>query len=169
MCNSLVMALFHVLLALNGALALLQTVALPAAVVLGVLSLGLTAKMAAWTTQAIPIKTPADEHQAWLVQVVHAAAVGRGIAPPAVAVYPGPPNGFIAGTLAGNAILSISTGLLMGRPRKQVLRVVEAEIHSLACGAWLLKAFLIGVAFNFAMFSLFHGIEVMITPWQNVN
>lgn len=128
---------------------------------MAVLSLRLTARMAAWTTRAKPITSPADKHQAWLIQVVSAVSTEQGIAPPAIAVYPGAPNGFMAGTLAGDALLSVSTGLLMGCPRKQVLRVIESEIRSLRSGSWLVKAILIGALFNCAMFIVFHGFAVM--------
>ncbi len=109
-----------------------------------------------WTakrmTGARVIKTPANETEAWLVQVVRRQAEMAGIGMPEVAIYNAPDvNAFATGMRRNNALVAVSTGLLQAMNRDEAEAVLAHEVSHVANGDMITLALIQGVVNTFVI------------------
>lgn len=109
-----------------------------------------------WTakrlTGARVIKTPANETEAWLVQVVRRQAEVAGIGMPEVAIYNAADvNAFATGMRRNNALVAVSTGLLQAMNRDEAEAVLAHEVSHVANGDMITLALIQGVVNTFVI------------------
>ncbi len=109
-----------------------------------------------WTakrlTGARVIETPANETEAWLVQVVRRQAEVAGIGMPEVAIYNAPDvNAFATGARRNNALVAVSTGLLQAMNRDEAEAVLAHEVSHVANGDMITLALIQGVVNTFVI------------------
>lgn len=109
-----------------------------------------------WTakrmTGARVIETPANETEAWLVQVVRRQAEMAGIGMPEVAIYNAPDvNAFATGARRNNALVAVSTGLLQAMNRDEAEAVLAHEVSHVANGDMITLALIQGVVNTFVI------------------
>lgn len=109
-----------------------------------------------WTakrlTGARVIETPANETEAWLVQVVRRQAEVAGIGMPEVAIYNAPDvNAFATGMRRNNALVAVSTGLLQAMNRDEAEAVLAHEVSHVANGDMITLALIQGVVNTFVI------------------
>lgn len=109
-----------------------------------------------WTakrmTGARVIETPANETEAWLVQVVRRQAEMAGIGMPEVAIYNAPDvNAFATGARRDNALVAVSTGLLQAMNRDEAEAVLAHEVSHVANGDMITLALIQGVVNTFVI------------------
>jgi heat shock protein HtpX len=109
-----------------------------------------------WTakrmTGARVIETPANETEAWLVQVVRRQAEMAGIGMPEVAIYNAPDvNAFATGMRRNKALVAVSTGLLQAMNRDEAEAVLAHEVSHVANGDMITLALIQGVVNTFVI------------------
>jgi heat shock protein HtpX len=109
-----------------------------------------------WTakrlTGARVITTPANELEAWLVDVVRRQALKAGIDMPEVAIYEAPDvNAFATGMRRNSALVAVSSGLLRAMNRSEAEAVLAHEISHVANGDMITLALIQGVVNTFVI------------------
>ncbi len=116
------------------------------------ISLALSKTMALRSTGAQVIKTPKNQTEQWLVDVVSRQAKEVGIGVPDFAIYESPePNAFATGASRNKALVAVSTGLLDHMPRNEVEAVIGHEIAHVANGDMITLTLLQGVLNTFVL------------------
>lgn len=99
------------------------------------------------------IDTPANAHEAWLVDTVRRQAEQAGIGMPDVGVFDSPePNAFATGARRDSALVAVSTGLLRAMNRDEVEAVLAHEVSHVANGDMVTLALIQGVVNTFVVF-----------------
>jgi heat shock protein HtpX len=109
-----------------------------------------------WTakrlTGARVITTPANEVEAWLVEVVRRQAAKAGIDMPEVAIYDAPDvNAFATGMRRNSALVAVSSGLLRVMDRNEAEAVLAHEISHVTNGDMITLALIQGVVNTFVI------------------
>jgi heat shock protein HtpX len=117
-----------------------------------IISLLISKPMAKWSTGAHVIEQPANASEQWLVDTVRRLAERAGIGMPEVAVYEGEPNAFATGAFRNEALVEVSTGLLLNMTREEVEAVLGHEIAHIANGDMVTMTLLQGVVNTFVVF-----------------
>lgn len=117
-----------------------------------IISLLISKPMAKWSTGAHVIEQPANSTEQWLVDTVRRLAERAGIGMPEVAVYDGEPNAFATGAFRNEALVAVSTGLLLNMTREEVEAVLGHEIAHVANGDMVTMTLLQGVVNTFVVF-----------------
>lgn len=117
-----------------------------------IISLLMSKPMAKWSTGAHVIEQPANASEQWLLETVRRLAERAGIGMPEVAVYDGEPNAFATGAFRNEALVAVSTGLLLNMTREEVEAVLGHEIAHVANGDMVTMTLLQGVVNTFVVF-----------------
>ena len=117
-----------------------------------IISLLISKPMAKWSTGAHVIEQPANASEQWLLETVRRLAERAGIGMPEVAVYEGEPNAFATGAFRNEALVAVSTGLLLNMTREEVEAVLGHEIAHIANGDMVTMTLLQGVVNTFVIF-----------------
>jgi heat shock protein HtpX len=109
-----------------------------------------------WTakrlTGARVITTPANEMEAWLVEVVRRQALKAGIDMPEVAIYDAPDvNAFATGMRRNSALVAVSSGLLRAMNQSEAEAVLAHEISHVVNGDMITLALIQGVVNTFVI------------------
>ncbi|MFZ2948130.1 MAG: protease HtpX [Desulfuromonadaceae bacterium] len=109
-----------------------------------------------WTakrlTGARVITTPANEVEAWLVEVVRRQAAKAGIDMPEVAIYDAPDvNAFATGMRRNSALVAVSSGLLRAMDQSEAEAVLAHEISHVVNGDMITLALIQGVVNTFVI------------------
>jgi heat shock protein HtpX len=116
------------------------------------ISLLMSKPLAKWSTGARVINQPANQDEAWLVNVVQRLSERAGIAMPEVAIYDGEPNAFATGAFKNSALVAVSTGLLQGMTREEIEAVLGHEVAHVANGDMVTLTLIQGVLNTFVVF-----------------
>lgn len=117
------------------------------------ISLAMSKWSAKRMTGARVIEQPANETEAWLVNLVSGQARAAGIRMPEVAVYDSPDvNAFATGMNRNSALVAVSTGLLRNMQRDEVEAVLGHEISHVANGDMVTLGLIQGVVNTFVIF-----------------
>ncbi|QWT46846.1 protease HtpX [Azospira inquinata] len=116
------------------------------------ISLAMSKSMAKWSTGAQVIEQPANQTEAWLVEVVRRQAQAAGVAMPEVAIYEGEPNAFATGPSRNNSLVAVSTGLLQSMAPQEVEAVLAHEMSHVANGDMVTLTLIQGVVNTFVFF-----------------
>lgn len=117
------------------------------------LSLAMSKWVAKMSTGARVIETPRTPAEAWLVETVARLARQAGIGMPEVAIYDSPDmNAFATGMSRDNALVAVSSGLLLGMDRDEVEAVLAHEVSHIANGDMVTLALIQGVLNTFVFF-----------------
>jgi len=117
-----------------------------------IISLLMSKPMAKWSTGARVIDVPENATEQWLVDTVRRLSQRAGIGMPEVAVYDGEPNAFATGAFKNEALVAVSTGLLMNMTREEVEAVLGHEVAHIANGDMVTMTLLQGVVNTFVVF-----------------
>lgn len=117
-----------------------------------IISLLMSKPMAKWSTGARVIERPANPTEQWLVDTVARLAQRAGIGMPEVAVYDGDPNAFATGAFKNEALVAVSTGLLVNMTREEVEAVLGHEVAHIANGDMVTMTLIQGVTNTFVVF-----------------
>ncbi len=117
-----------------------------------IISLLISKPMAKWSTGARVIDAPENATEQWLVDTVRRLADRAGIGMPEVAVYDGEPNAFATGAFRNEALVAVSSGLLMNMTREKVEAVLGHEIAHVANGDMVTMTLVQGVVNTFVVF-----------------
>ncbi len=117
-----------------------------------IISLLISKPMAKWSTGARVIDAPENATEQWLVDTVRRLADRAGIGMPEVAVYDGEPNAFATGAFRNEALVAVSSGLLMNMTREEVEAVLGHEIAHVANGDMVTMTLVQGVVNTFVVF-----------------
>ena len=117
-----------------------------------IISLLISKPMAKSSTGAHVIEQPANATEQWLVETVRRLSERAGIGMPEVAVYDGEPNAFATGAFRNEALVAVSTGLLLNMTREEVEAVLGHEIAHVANGDMVTMTLLQGVVNTFVVF-----------------
>ena len=117
-----------------------------------IISLLMSKPMAKWSTGARVLETPENATEQWLLDTVARLAQRAGIGMPEVAVYDGEPNAFATGAFKNEALVAVSTGLLMNMTREEVEAVLGHEIAHVANGDMVTMTLIQGVVNTFVVF-----------------
>ncbi len=117
-----------------------------------IISLLMSKPMAKWSTGARVIEHPANSTEQWLVDTVARLAQRAGIGMPEVAVYDGDPNAFATGAFKNEALVAVSTGLLVNMTREEVEAVLGHEVAHIANGDMITMTLIQGVTNTFVVF-----------------
>ena len=117
-----------------------------------IISLLMSKPMAKWSTGARVVDVPENATEQWLVDTVRRLAHGAGIGMPEVAVYDGEPNAFATGAFKNEALVAVSTGLLMNMTREEVEAVLGHEVAHIANGDMVTMTLIQGVVNTFVVF-----------------
>jgi len=109
-----------------------------------------------WTakrlTGARVITSPANELEAWLLEVVRRQSQQAGISMPEVAVYDAPDvNAFAPGMRRNSSLVAVSTGLLRAMDRNEAEAVLAHEVSHVANGDMITLALIQGVVNTFVI------------------
>jgi heat shock protein HtpX len=109
-----------------------------------------------WTakrlTGARVITSPANELEAWLIDVVRRQALKAGIDMPEVAIYEAPDvNAFATGMRRNSALVAVSSGLLRAMNRDEAEAVLAHEVSHVANGDMITLALIQGVVNTFVI------------------
>lgn len=116
------------------------------------ISLALSKTIALRSTGAKVIKTPSNETERWLLDVVRRQANEVNIGCPDFAIYDSPqPNAFATGATRNKALVAVSTGLLASMNRGEVEAVVGHEVAHVANGDMITLTLLQGVLNTFVL------------------
>lgn len=116
------------------------------------ISLALSKWTAKRLTGARVISTPANEVEAWLVEVVRRQALKAGVKMPEVAVYDAPDvNAFATGMFRNSALVAVSSGLLRVMDRNEAEAVLAHEVSHVANGDMITLALIQGVVNTFVI------------------
>ncbi|MDR9389541.1 MAG: protease HtpX [Wenzhouxiangella sp.] len=115
-------------------------------------SLALSKTMALRSTGAKVIKTPQNDRERWLVEVVTRQAKEMGVGTPDMAIYQAPePNAFATGASRNRALVAVSTGLLDAMSPNEVEAVIGHEMAHVANGDMITLTLLQGVLNTFVL------------------
>lgn len=115
-------------------------------------SLALSKTMALRSTGAKVIKTPQNDRERWLVDVVTRQAKEMGVGTPDMAIYQAPePNAFATGASRNRALVAVSTGLLDAMSPNEVEAVIGHEMAHVANGDMITLTLLQGVLNTFVL------------------
>ncbi len=117
-----------------------------------IISLLMSKPMAKWSTGARVIEVPENATEQWLVDTVRRLSQRAGIGMPEVAVYDGEPNAFATGAFRNEALVAVSTGLLMNMTREEVEAVLGHEVAHIANGDMVTMTLIQGVVNTFVVF-----------------
>lgn len=117
-----------------------------------IISLLISKPMAKWSTGARVIEQPANATEQWLLATVQRLAQRAGIGTPEVAVYDGEPNAFATGAFKNEALVAVSTGLLLNMTREEVEAVLGHEVAHIANGDMVTMTLIQGVMNTFVVF-----------------
>jgi heat shock protein HtpX len=117
-----------------------------------IISLLISKPMAKWSTGARVIEQPANATEQWLLATVQRLAQRAGIGMPEVAVYDGEPNAFATGAKKNEALVAVSTGLLLNMTREEVEAVLGHEVAHIANGDMVTMTLIQGVMNTFVVF-----------------
>ncbi len=117
-----------------------------------IISLLISKPMAKWSTGARVITQPSNASEQWLIETISRLAARAGIGMPEVAVYDGEPNAFATGAFRNEALVAVSTGLLLNMTREEVEAVLGHEIAHIANGDMVTMTLLQGVVNTFVVF-----------------
>ncbi len=117
-----------------------------------IISLLMSKPMAKWSTGARVLDAPENATEQWLLETVARLAKRAGIGMPEVAVYDGEPNAFATGAFKNEALVAVSTGLLMNMTREEVEAVLGHEIAHVANGDMVTMTLIQGVVNTFVVF-----------------
>ncbi len=117
-----------------------------------IISLLMSKPMAKWSTGARVIDVPENATEQWLVDTVRRLSQRAGIGMPEVAVYEGEPNAFATGAFRNEALVAVSTGLLMNMTREEVEAVLGHEVAHVANGDMVTMTLIQGVVNTFVVF-----------------
>jgi heat shock protein HtpX len=117
-----------------------------------IISLLISKPMAKWSTGARVVDVPENATEQWLVDTVRRLSQGAGIGMPEVAVYDGEPNAFATGAFKNEALVAVSTGLLMNMTREEVEAVLGHEVAHIANGDMVTMTLIQGVVNTFVVF-----------------
>lgn len=117
-----------------------------------IISLLMSKPMAKWSTGARVLETPENATEQWLLDTVARLAQRAGIGMPEVAVYDGEPNAFATGAFKNEALVAVSTGLLMNMTREEVEAVLGHEVAHVANGDMVTMTLIQGVVNTFVVF-----------------
>jgi heat shock protein HtpX len=99
------------------------------------------------------IERPANDAEAWLVDVVRRHAERAGIGMPEVGVFDAPQmNAFATGARRDHALVAVSTALVRGMTREEAEAVLGHEITHVANGDMVTLALIQGVVNTFVIF-----------------
>lgn len=118
-------------------------------------SLLLSKSMVKWTMKPriIDPNRPANETEAWLLQMVRRQAEEAGIGMPEVGIFPAvQANAFATGWNRNNALVAVSEGMLQRFEREEIEAVMGHEIGHVANGDMVTLALIQGVVNTFVMF-----------------
>jgi heat shock protein HtpX len=117
-----------------------------------IISLLMSKPMAKWSTGARVLDAPENATEQWLLDTVGRLAQRAGIGMPEVAVYDGEPNAFATGAFRNEALVAVSTGLLMNMTREEVEAVLGHEVAHIANGDMVTMTLIQGVVNTFVVF-----------------
>jgi heat shock protein HtpX len=117
-----------------------------------IFSLLISKPMAKWSTGATVIERPQDATEQWLLETVRRLSERAGIGMPEVAVYDGEPNAFATGAFKNEALVAVSTGLLVNMTRDEVEAVLGHEVAHIANGDMVTMTLIQGVTNTFVVF-----------------
>jgi len=116
-------------------------------------SLAMSKWIAKRSVGAVVIEQPANQQEAWLIEVVKFQASQAGIGMPEVAVWDSPEiNAFATGMNRNNALVAVSTGLLGSMTKDEAEAVLAHEISHVANGDMVTLALIQGVVNTFVYF-----------------
>jgi heat shock protein HtpX len=117
------------------------------------ISLAISKWMAKRSTGAQVIMQPRSDTEIWLMNTVQKQASQAGIGMPDVAVFESDsPNAFATGMNKNNALVAVSTGLLLTMKRNEVEAVLGHEISHVANGDMITLSLIQGVVNTFVIF-----------------
>jgi heat shock protein HtpX len=117
------------------------------------ISLALSKWIAKRSVGAVVIEQPANQQEAWLIDIVKFQASQAGIGMPEVAVWDSPEiNAFATGMNRNNALVAVSTGLLGSMTKDEAEAVLAHEISHVANGDMVTLALIQGVVNTFVYF-----------------
>ena len=116
-------------------------------------SLAMSKWIAKRSVGAVVIEQPANQQEAWLIDIVKFQASQAGICMPEVAVWDSPEiNAFATGMNRNNALVAVSTGLLGSMTKDEAEAVLAHEISHVANGDMVTLALIQGVVNTFVYF-----------------
>jgi len=116
-------------------------------------SLAMSKWIAKRSVGAVVIEQPANQQEAWLIDIVKLQASQAGIGMPEVAVWDSPEiNAFATGMNRNNALVAVSTGLLGSMTKDEAEAVLAHEISHVANGDMVTLALIQGVVNTFVYF-----------------
>ena len=116
-------------------------------------SLAMSKWIAKRSVGAVVIEQPANQQEAWLIDIVKFQASQAGIGMPEVAVWDSPEiNAFATGMNRNNALVAVSTGLLGSMTKDEAEAVLAHEISHVANGDMVTLALIQGVLNTFVFF-----------------
>ena len=116
-------------------------------------SLAMSKWIAKRSVGAVVIEQPANQQEAWLIDIVKFQASQAGIGMPEVAVWDSPEiNAFATGMNRNNALVAVSTGLLRSMTKDEAEAVLAHEISHVANGDMVTLALIQGVLNTFVFF-----------------
>ena len=117
------------------------------------ISLAMSKWIAKRSVGAVVIEQPANQQEAWLIDIVKFQASQAGIGMPEVAVWDSPEiNAFATGMNRNNALVAVSTGLLGSMTKDEAEAVLAHEISHVANGDMVTLALIQGVVNTFVYF-----------------
>lgn len=102
--------------------------------------------------QTIDPNRPANQLEAYIVDVVRRESQKAGIPMPEVGIYEGDPNAFATGASKSSALVAVSTGLLQLMNRDEVEAVIAHELSHVKNGDMVTMTLLQGVMNTFVVF-----------------
>ena len=117
------------------------------------ISLAISKWMAKRLTNAVVIKSPANNVEKWLIETVEKQAKIVGIKMPEVAIFPSPQmNAFATGMSKNSALVAVSSGLLDSMTQGEIEAVVGHEMSHVANGDMVTLTLIQGVVNTFVVF-----------------
>ncbi|MEB3198640.1 MAG: protease HtpX [Candidatus Sericytochromatia bacterium] len=115
-------------------------------------SLLFSRQIALWSTGARVIERPGDDTERWLLDAVARLARQAGLEMPQVAIFEGEANAFATGPSRNRALVAVSTGLLAGMEREEVVAVLAHEVAHIENGDMLTLTLIQGTVNTFVFF-----------------
>ena len=117
------------------------------------ISLAISKWMAKKSMRVRVITIPLTTQEKWLVETVKKQAAEAGIGMPEVGIFESPqPNAFATGANKNEALVAVSTGLLLKMKKNEVEAVLGHEIGHIANGDMVTLALIQGVVNTFVIF-----------------
>jgi heat shock protein HtpX len=117
------------------------------------ISLALSKWSAKRLTGAKVITSPSADAERWLFRTVQELAAASGIGMPEVAVYPSEDmNAFATGMRRNNALVAVSSGMLLRMDREEIRAVLAHEVAHVKNGDMTTLALIQGVVNTFVIF-----------------